>query len=77
MDKGLFPMRFFKLVMIVLLKICATDKIIGKICLKIIRDTFFSSMWSAISEDGGEGWEVVGGWGGWSDIQQKGKLQTY
>ena len=34
-------MRFFKLVMIVLLKIWATDKIFGKTCLKIIRDAFF------------------------------------
>ena len=34
-------MRYFKLVMIVLLKICATEKVFGKICLKIIRDTSF------------------------------------
>ena len=39
-------MRFFKLVMTGLLKIYATDKIFGKTCLKTIRDTFFSNMWS-------------------------------
>ena len=34
-------MSFFKLVMIVLLKIYAAGKIIGKISLKAIRNTFF------------------------------------
>ena len=70
--RDLFPMRFFKLVMIVLLKIYATDKFFGKICLKTIRDIFFSDMWSAIS--GGTGWlkVLVGG-----DVQQKGKVQTF
>ena len=64
-------MRFFRLVMIVLLKICTTDKIFGKISLKTIRDTFFSNMWSAISGGTGGLKVLVGG-----DIQQKGKLQT-
>ena len=68
----LFPMRFFKLVMIMLLKICATDKMFGKICLKIIRNTFFSNMWSAIS-GGTRGLKVLVR----GDIQQKEKLQTY
>ena len=58
--------------MIVLLKICATDKIFGKICLKIIRNTFFSNMWSAIS-GGTRGLKVLVR----GDIQQKEKLQTY
>ena len=39
--RDLFPISFFKLVMIVLLKIYAAVKIFGKICLKVIRDTFF------------------------------------
>ena len=65
-------MRFFKLAVIVLLKICATEKIFGKICLKVIRDTFFSNMWSAISGVTGRLKVLVEG-----DIQQKGKLQTY
>ena len=60
-------MSFFKLVMIVLLKKYATDKIFGKICLKTIRDTFFSNMRSVI----------MGGKGNWGDIQQKGKVQTF
>ena len=34
--------------MIVLLKIYAIGKSFGKICLKAIRDTFLSNMWSAI-----------------------------
>ena len=65
-------MRFCKLDIIVLLKICATEKIFGKICLKIIRGTFFSNMWSAVSGGTGGLKVLVGG-----DIQQKGKLQTY
>ena len=59
-------MRSVKLIMIVLLKICVTDKIFGKICPKIIRDTFFSSMWSAISGGTGGLKVLVGG----GDIQQ-------
>ena len=54
--RDLFPMTFFKLVMIVLLKIYAAGKIFGKIYLKAIRNTFFSNMWCVIS--GGKGdWE--------------------
>ena len=48
--------------MIVLLKICATEKVFGKICLKVIRDTFFSNMWSAISGATGDSkfwWRVI------------------
>ena len=41
----LFPISFFRLVMIMLLKICAADKIFSKIFLKAIRATFFSNMW--------------------------------
>ena len=41
--RNLIPINFFKKVMIVKLKIY------GKICvLRIIRDTFFPSIWSAI-----------------------------
>ena len=58
--------------MIVLLKICATEKVFGKICLKIIKDTFFPNMCSVISRGTGGPKVLVGG-----DIQQKGKLQTY
>ena len=54
--RDLFPMSFFKLVKIVLLKIEAAGKIFGKICLKAIRNTFFSNMWSVISRGKG-GWE--------------------
>ena len=35
------PMKFFKKVMIMKLKMCTTGIIFGKICLKAIRDTFF------------------------------------
>ena len=63
----LFQMSFFKLFMIVLLKIYTTGRIFVKICLKAIRDTFFSNMWSVIK--GGRGTEV--------DIQQKGKVQIF
>ena len=60
-------MSFFKLVMIVLLKIYGTGKIFGKICLKAIRDTFFSiyGLWAGKGR----------GTGG--DTQQKGKVQTF
>ena len=64
-------MGFFKLVIIVLLKVYSTDKIFGKICLKTIRDIFFPNMCSAISGRTG-GLKVFVG----DDIQQKGKLQT-
>ena len=60
-------MNFFILAMIVLLKIYARSKIFGKICLKAIRDTFFSNMWSVIR--GGKG---TGG-----DIQQTEKVQAF
>ena len=46
-------MSFFKLVMIMLQKLYATDKTFGKICLKAIRETFSSNMWSVIR--GGKG----------------------
>ena len=42
-------MSFFKLVMIVLLKIYVAVKIFVKISLKAIRDTFFSNMLSVIT----------------------------
>ena len=60
-------MSFFKLVMIVLLKIYAAVKIFGKICLKVIRDTFFFNMLSVIRR----------GKEDWGDIQQMGKVQTF
>ena len=41
-------MSFFKLVMIVLLKIYAAGKTFGKICLNAITDTFLSDMWCVI-----------------------------
>ena len=52
--RDLFPMSFFKLVMIVLLKIYTTSKIFGKIFLKAIRDTFFPicGLWSGEREGG-------------------------
>ena len=65
--RDLFEMSFFKLVMIVLLKIYAAGKNPGKICLKNIGDTIFSDMWSMIRE--GSGTE--------GNIQQKGKVQTF
>ena len=39
--RDLFPVRFFKLIMIVFLKINAAGKNFGKIYLQVIRDTFF------------------------------------
>ena len=51
--RDLFQMSFFKLIMIVLLKTYTASKTFGKICLKAIRDTFFSNMWSVIR--GGKG----------------------
>ena len=71
--RDLFTMKFFKLVMTVLQKIYATDKFFGKICLKTIRDTFFSpicGLQSVERHGGSKFW-----WG--DDIQQKGKVQTY
>ena len=47
------PMNFFKYVII--MKMCTTDKIFGKICLKASRDIFFQ-MLSAIK--GGMGWDI-------------------
>ena len=52
--RDLFPMSFFKLVMTVLLKIYAEGKIFGKICLKAIRATFFSNIWSVIRGEKGD-----------------------
>ena len=65
--RDLFLMSFFKLVMMVLLKIYAAGKIFGKIYLKAIRNTFFliCGVWSA--EGRGTG----------SDIQQAGRIQTF
>ena len=60
-------MSFFKLFMTVLLKIHAAGKIFGKICLKAIRATFFSNIWSVIRGEKGD----------WGDIQQIGKVQTF
>ena len=54
--RDLFLMSFFKLVMIVLLKIYVAGKVFGKIYLKAIRNTFSSSMWSVISGEK-EDWE--------------------
>ena len=51
--RDLYPMSFFKLVMIVLLKIYAAGKIFRKICLNAIRDIFLSDMWCVIR--GGKG----------------------
>ena len=55
-------MSFFKLVMIVLLKIYTAGKMFGKICLKAIGDTFFSNICSVIR--GGKadwGWHATQG----------------
>ena len=68
--RGLFPMSFFKLVMIVSLKIYATNKIFGKIYLKAIRDTLFFFQY-VVCNQGREG--ILGG-EGWGDIQQMGKV---
>ena len=47
--RDLFPMSFFfKLVMIMLLKIYVADKHFGEIDLKTIRDIFSSNIWSVI-----------------------------
>ena len=71
--KEFISMRFFKLVMILLLKIYATEIFFKKIiCLKTIGDIFFSNMWSGISGETRRLKFLVGG-----DIHQKGKLQTY
>ena len=42
--------------MIVKLKMCITGRILGKICLKTVRDTFFPNMWSAIKRR--MGWDM-------------------
>ena len=55
-------MNFFKLVMILLLKIYTAGKMFGKICLKAIGDTFFSNICSVIR--GGKadwGWHATQG----------------
>ena len=56
--------------MTVLLKIHASDKIFDKICLKAIRDTFFSNM-SLWSGDRGNQFFSAG------DIRQKEKVQAF
>ena len=38
------PMKFFKKVMIMKVKMCTTGKICGKLCLKAIRHTFFQHL---------------------------------
>ena len=38
------PMKFFKKVMIMKVKMCTTGKIFGKLCLKAIRHTFFQHL---------------------------------
>ena len=63
-------MSFFKLVMIVQLKIYATGKVFGKMCLKAIRDTFFPICGSVIRRETGPNF-----W--WGYIQQKGKVKTF
>ena len=65
--KDLFPISFFKLVFIMLLKVFAADKIFSKICLKAIRATFFSNMWSVIGA----------GKGVWGWFPTEGKVQTF
>ena len=60
-------MSFFKLLMIVLVKIYTAVKVLGKICLKTIRDTFLLTCGLRL----GEGKRTGG------DIQQKGKVQTF
>ena len=52
--------------MIALLKINVPGKIFGKICQKVIRDTFFQTCALRSGEGRGTG----------GDIQQKGKVQT-
>ena len=54
-SRDFFPVSFFKLVMMVLLKIYVAVKIFSKICLKAIRDIFFSNMLSVI-RGGKEDW---------------------
>ena len=70
--RNLFPMNFLELAMILLLKIYAAAKIFGKICLKGIRSTFFSNMWSVI-KGGTRGNLLFSG----GDIQQKRKVHTF
>ena len=53
--RDLFPMSFFKLVMIVLLKIYTTSKIFGKIFLKAVGDTFFQYVVCDQGREGGLG----------------------
>ena len=70
--RHLFTVNFFKLVIIVLLKIYATGKIFGNICRKAIKDTFFSNIWLAIKV-WTEGTQLFGG----VDIQQKEKVKIF
>ena len=46
--RGFISNELLHIVMIVLLKIYATSKTFGKICLNVITDTFLSNMWSVI-----------------------------
>ena len=48
----------------------ASGKTFDKICLKAVRDTFFSNIWSVIR---GQSHSIFGG----SDIQQLEKVQTF
>ena len=45
-------MNFFKLVVIMKLKMCTTGKIFGEICLKSARDTFFQCVVCNQEKDG-------------------------
>ena len=65
--RDLFPISFFKLVLVMLLKTYHAHKMFGKICLKVIRTTFFSNMWSVIW---GRKWD----WGWYPAV---GKVQTF
>ena len=46
------PMKFFKKVLIMKLKMCTTGTIFGKICLKAIRDTFLQYLVCNQERDG-------------------------
>ena len=70
--RDLFPTKILKVVMIVLLKIYATDKIFGKSCLKTFRDTVFFQF-VVYNPRRDRGTQSFGG----GDIQQKGKVQTH
>ena len=50
--RDLIPMNFFKLVVIMKLKMCSTGNILGEICLKSVRDTFFQCVVCNQEKDG-------------------------